>query len=66
MKIRYDKEVDALYIDLLDLPSLESEEIAPGVIVDYSEDGRIVGIEVLNASQKLQEISGLSEIKKAA
>jgi len=66
MKIRYDKEVDALYIDLLDLPSLESEEIAPGVIVDYSEDGRIVGIEVLNVSQKLQEISGLSEIKKAA
>jgi len=66
MKIRYDKEVDALYIDLLDLPSLESEEIAPGVIVDYSKDGRIVGIEVLNVSQKLQEISGLSEIKKAA
>jgi uncharacterized protein YuzE len=29
MKIRYDKETDALYIDLLDLPSMESEEIAP-------------------------------------
>ena len=53
MKIRYDKEVDALYIDLLDLPSLESEEIAPGIILDFSEDGRVVGIEVLNASQKL-------------
>jgi len=66
MKIRYDKEVDALYIDLLDIPSLESEEIAPGIIVDYSEDGRIVGIEILNASQKLQEISGLTDIKKAA
>ena len=66
MKIRYDKEADALYIDLIDLPSMESEEIAPGIIVDYSKDGRIVGIEVLNASQKLQEVSGLTEIKKAA
>ena len=45
---------------------MESEEIAPGIIVDYSKDGRIVGIEVLNASQKLQEVSGLTEIKKAA
>ncbi len=66
MKIRYDKEVDALYIDLLDLPSLESEEIAPGIILDFSEDGRVVGIEVLNASKKLQEVSGLQDIKKAA
>ncbi len=65
MKIRYDKEVDALYIDLFDLPALESEEIAPGIILDYSEDGRIVGIEVLNASQKLQEVTGLQDIKKA-
>lgn len=66
MKIRYDKEVDALYIDLLDLPSLESEEIAPSIILDFSEDGRVVGIEILNASQKIEEISGLSEIKKTA
>ena len=66
MKIRYDKEADALYIDLLDLSYMESEEIAPGIIVDYSKDGRIVGIEVLNASQKLHEVSGLTEIKKVA
>jgi uncharacterized protein YuzE len=52
----YDPEADAAYIRLAD-PHLhrivESEEVSPGVILDFTEDGRVVGIEVLHASKTL-------------
>ena len=38
MKLHYYPETDMLYIDLLDEPSVESEEIAPDIIVDYNDD----------------------------
>ncbi|KAA9354080.1 MULTISPECIES: DUF2283 domain-containing protein [Larkinella] len=50
MKVKYDKETDILYIRLSDEPIAESDEDKPGVILDYSETGSLVGIEVLNAS----------------
>lgn len=53
MKVKYDKEVDILYIKLSDLPIKESDEEKPGVILDYAADGSIVGLEVLNASIKM-------------
>jgi len=50
MKVKYDREVDILYISLNDEVVFESDEDKKGVILDYSADGRIVGIEILNAS----------------
>ncbi|MBS1639027.1 MAG: DUF2283 domain-containing protein [Bacteroidetes bacterium] len=55
MKLRYDKEVDILVIKFNDLPIAESDEDKPGVIIDYAEDGSIVGLEILNASKKLPQ-----------
>ena len=52
MKVRYDKEVDAMYIYAEEGTAEYSEEIGEGVIVDVSEDGRIVGMEILDASEK--------------
>ncbi len=54
MVIRYDKEVDAIYIKLSDARVAESDEEKSGLILDYDEAGNIVGIEVLNASKKMQ------------
>ena len=53
MKVKYDKEVDIMYIKLTDLPIKESDENKPGIIFDYAEDGSIVGIEILDASTKM-------------
>jgi len=49
----YDPEADAAYIPLSDAKPYEAEEVAPGVILDYTEDGRVVGIEILHASKTL-------------
>lgn len=57
MKIKYDKETDILYIRLKDVAIDESEEDKKGVILDYSADGQLVGIEVLNASQAMDQPS---------
>lgn len=46
MEIQYDRESDMLYIGLLKHTSTESEEIAPGFVVDYDDKNRIVGIEI--------------------
>ncbi len=51
MKVKYDSETDVLYIKLSDLKIDESDEDKKGVILDYSVDGQLVGIEVLNASK---------------
>lgn len=53
MKIKYDKEVDVLYIKLSEEPIIESDEEKPGIIIDYSASQQIVGIEILNASSKM-------------
>ena len=50
MKLKYDKETDILYIRLNDLKIVESDEKI-GVIIDYSEEGEVVAIEVLAASK---------------
>ena len=53
MKVKYDKLVDILYISFSDQEVHESDEEKPGVIIDYSEDGAVVGIEILNASRQM-------------
>lgn len=54
MKVTYDPEVDVLRILLNDAPVEESDEEKPGLILDYDHDGNIVGMEILNASQRVQ------------
>ena len=53
MKVKYDREVDVIYVALSDETVFESDEEKKGVILDYSADGRIVGIEILNASEQV-------------
>jgi uncharacterized protein YuzE len=53
MKIKYYKETDSLYIDLSSKPSKESKEISEGIVLDYDADGNLVGIDIDNASRKI-------------
>ena len=53
MKLTIDHEADALYLDLDESPALESEEISPGVILDYNSAGKVVGIEMLYLSTRV-------------
>lgn len=53
MKLNYYPETDSLYIDLSSKTSVETKEISPGVMLDYDRDGSLVGIDIDNASKKL-------------
>ena len=53
MKITYYPETDSMYIDLSTRESAESREVSPGVVLDYDAEGNIVGIDIDNASNKL-------------
>jgi uncharacterized protein YuzE len=53
MKWIYDPEADAAHMVMEDVPIDENEEVTPCVIFDFDDGGRIVGIEVLNASARL-------------
>jgi uncharacterized protein YuzE len=53
MKLTVDREADALYLDLDEAPATESEEISPGVILDYNAEGKVVGIEMLYLSKRV-------------
>ena len=53
MKLSYYPDTDSLYIDLLETPSVESQEISEGVVLDYDAAGNVVGIDIDNASQKV-------------
>ena len=55
MKIEYDPEVDALYIELRDVYADRNIDIEEGVSVDLDADGHIVGLEILDASERLKE-----------
>ena len=50
MRVRVDREADALYVTLADVDVHESEEVSNGIIVDFDNQGRVIGIEILNAS----------------
>lgn len=53
MKIQYDKEVDALYIQLRDAKPADTADVEEGVTIDLDAKGHIVGIEILDAIDKL-------------
>jgi len=53
MKLNYYSDTDSLYIDLSEQPSVESREISEGVVLDYDASGNLVGIDIDNASRKV-------------
>ena len=53
MKLTVDREADALYLNLDEIPAAESEEISPGIILDYNAEGKVVGIEMLYLSKRV-------------
>ena len=57
MKLKVDQEADALYLSLVDAPAANSEEVSPGIIVDYDADGNAVGIEMLHLSKRAPDIN---------
>ena len=54
MKLNYYPDTDSLYIDLSEQPSVESREIAEGIVLDYDAAGHLVGIDIDNASRKVE------------
>jgi uncharacterized protein YuzE len=54
MKLAYYPETDSLYIDLSERPSAESREVSEGIVLDYDAAGNLMGIDIDNASRKVQ------------
>ena len=52
MKLNVDKEADALYLRLDDSQIVESEEVSPGVVLDYNASNEVVGVEMLHLSKR--------------
>ena len=53
MKLRVDKEADAIYFRLDESAIVESEEVHPGVILDFDAENRVVGVEFLSVSRRV-------------
>lgn len=60
MKIFYDEKVDALYLRLDDSNIVDSEEVKEGIVLDYNQNEQVVGIEILNISERVS----LPELKR--
>ena len=56
MKLHVDKEADALYLRLDDSKIIESDEVSPGVILDYNDKNEVVGIEMLYLSKRSPQL----------
>jgi len=54
MKVLYDPDVDVLRIILTGEPVEESDENKPGVVLDYDKKGNVVGLEILDASKRIE------------
>ena len=52
MRLKVDQQADALYLSLTDAPASRSEEVSPGIIVDYDDQDRVVGVEMLYLSKR--------------
>jgi uncharacterized protein YuzE len=58
MKFNYYPETDSLYISLIEKPSNDSQEISPGIVLDFDSEGNLVGIDIDRAS-KLVDLTRL-------
>ncbi len=61
MRLKVDKENDTLYLRLDESKVVESEEVRPGVILDFDSEGRVIGVEFLGISSRAtwEELSSL-------
>jgi uncharacterized protein YuzE len=57
MKLKIDKEADALYLSLDESQILESSEVSSGIILDYNEKNEIVGVEILHLSKRSDRLN---------
>ena len=57
MKLHVDKEADALYLRLDDSKIIESEEVSPGVVLDFDEHNQVVGVEILQLSKRSPKLN---------
>ncbi len=57
MKLHIDKEADALYLRLDDSKIVESEEVSPGIVLDFNEQNQVVGIEMLHLSRRSRQLN---------
>ena len=57
MKLRTDKEADALYLRLDDSRIVETEEVSPGIMLDFNEAGEVVGVEMLYLSKRSKKLN---------
>ena len=56
MKLHVNKSADALYLRLDDSTIAESEEVSPGIVLDDSDSGEVVGVEVLHMSRRSSKV----------
>lgn len=61
MRIRYDREVDALSVSFRDT-TVTTDELAEGIVAEYDARGQLVGLEILDASTRFGDPSTLSEV----
>ena len=57
MKLKVDQQADALYLRLDDSRIVESEEVSPGVVLDFNEQKQVVGVEILNLSKRAPHLN---------
>ena len=57
MRLRVDQKTDALYLIIDDSPIVGSEEVSPGIIVDFNDANDVVGIEILNLSKRSETLN---------
>ena len=57
MKLKVDAEADALYLRLDDSQIIESEEVAPGVVLDFNDQNQVVGVEILDISKRAPNLN---------
>jgi uncharacterized protein YuzE len=56
MKVRFDKDADALYLELSEGLVKNSDMVSPHIVLDSDPDGEVIGIEILNVSKRSQKI----------
>jgi len=64
MEAKYDADVDVLRLRWSDAPIDESDQEQPGIILDYDKEGNIFGLEVLNASKRINNVMALPQQAK--
>ena len=52
MRLHYDEQTDALYLRLDDSPIIESDEVQPGIVLDFDKHGQVVGVEILRLKER--------------